>query len=425
MFSFKRISSKRTILEKENSIEKLFARYLDNECSPAEVKVLLQHFGIKNDNGQLRKIIHEYMESSLEEEHSNISGMDALLNNVFNKIKETISKEKKEAPIHVMPDHKRTWYLVAASISVLLLSASAFFLFQHKKENQIIAAQNNAPLKNDIAPGRNNATLTLDNGTTIILDTAANGTLAQQGNTNVQKINGQIAYRKTDGTINAKPVYNTITTANGNQYQLVLADGSKVWLNAASSIRFPTSFVGNERKIEITGEAYFEVAHDASKPFKVELKSKAGANEEIEVLGTHFNVNSYLDEPEMKITLLEGSVRIGNREGVKTLVPGQQARITSNGIDIKNNVNTDQVVAWKNGYFIFDNTDIYTLMRQVARWYNVQVDFEGKVTRDGFSGKISRDVPLTKFIKVLELNDVKVNTEGRKITIGLENDKPK
>ena len=411
-----RISSQRLTLEKGKSIEDLFARYLENECSPGEVHELLRHFGIEKNNDRLRMLIREYMERAMNEEFSNTPGIEDLANKTFDKIKESISKEKKEAKIHAMPVRKRTWYMAAAS--VLLVLASVLFFVQRRSEKQFIATQKNVIQHNDIAPGRNNATLTLDNGATILLDSAANGTLAQQGNTDVQKINGQIAYRKTDMAVNTKPVFNTVTTANGNQYQLILTDGSKVWLNAASSIRFPASFTGNERKVEITGEAYFEVAKDATKPFKVEFKNKAGANEEIEVLGTHFNVNTYLDEPQMKTTLLEGSVRIKNQDGLKILKPGQQAGITPKGIEIKNNVDIDQVVAWKNGYFIFDNTDIYTLMRQVARWYNVQVVFEGKVTEDGFSGKISRNVPLSNFIQVLELNDVKVVSEGRSIIVG-------
>lgn len=404
-------------MEKGKSIENLFARYLDNECSPGEINVLLQYFGIKKNNGLLRKLIRESMDRSLIEDTSKSSEIDHLLNTTFQKIKETISRDEKKASITFMQASKRTWYLVAASVTILLLLSATYFLFQHKKEDRLVATKNNVLQIKDIPAGRNNATLTLDNGKTIMLDSAANGTLAQQGNTDVQKINGQIAYRKTAIAMNTKSVYNTITTANGNQYHLILTDGSKVWLNAASSIRFPASFTGKERKVTITGEAYFEVAHDATKPFKVEFKNKAGANEEIEVLGTHFNVNAYQDEPEMKATLLEGSVRIKNADGVKMLLPGQQARIRSKGIDIKNNVDVDQVVAWKNGYFLFDNTDIYTLMRQVARWYNVEVHFDGKVTEDGFSGKISRDVPLSNFIKVLQLNDVKVKTEGRNIIV--------
>ena len=249
-----------------------------------------------------------------------------------------------------------------------------------------------------------------------MLDSAANGTLAQQGNTKVLKLNGQIAYNKT-GDMDAKPVYNTITTANGNQYQLILTDGSKVWLNAASSIRFPASFTGNERKVEITGEAYFEVAKNPNKPFKVEFKNKEGDKSEIEVLGTHFNVNAYPDEPAFKTTLLEGSVKIINAHAVQMLTPGQQARLSRQGIELEKNADIEQVMAWKNGFFLFDNTDIYTLMRQVSRWYDVDVHFEGSIPGDGFSGKISRNVPLSKFLQVLEMNEVHVRTEGRKVTV--------
>lgn len=405
-------------MEKGKSIENLFARYLNNECSPEEVEELLKHFVVEKNNELLRRLIRESMGNSVNEETSNSYEIEDLLNKTFNKIKKTIFNDEKKRSINIMQARKRTWLLAAASFSVLLLSSTTYFLFQQKKENHLIVSQKNVLKIKDIPPGQNNATLTLDNGTTIMLDSSANGTLAQQGNTDVQKLNGQITYRKTDLAMITKPVYNTITTANGNQYQLTLTDGSKVWLNAASSIRFPASFTGKERKVEITGEAYFEVAHDATKPFKVEFKNKAGANEEIEVLGTHFNVNTYMDEPEMKTTLLEGSVRIKNADGVKMLAPGQQAWITSKGIEIKNNVDLEQVVAWKNGFFVFDNTDIYTLMREVARWYNVQVNFAGKVTEDGFSGKISRNVPLSEFIEALELNDVKVSTEGGSIIVG-------
>ena len=217
--------------------------------------------------------------------------------------------------------------------------------------------------------------------------------------------------------MNATPVYNTITTANGNQYQLILSDGSRVWLNAASSIRFPTSFSGYERKVEITGEAYFEVAKNAAKPFKVDFKNKAGEKDEIEVLGTHFNVNTYTDEPEMKTTLLEGSVKITAANKMQMLAPGQQARLTINGIELKKNVDLDQVMAWKNGYFLFDNTDIYTLMRQISRWYNIEVIYEPNVKNDVFFGEIERKAELNEVLKILEVGDLHFKLNGHKLTV--------
>jgi transmembrane sensor len=382
------------------------------------VKELLRYFGEAVDHDQMKSLIRRHMEHQMTGDEATDSRLQELVDEGFVKIKNAISDNYIKAPVRTIPAYKTKWYLVAASISMLLLASTVFYLFQQRKDTVDTAQKNSSAHHPDIDPGRNNATLTLDNGTTIVLDSAVNGILAQQGNADIQKINGQIAYRETNDAASSKPVYNTVTTANGNQYQLVLTDGSKVWLNAASSIRFPATFTGNERKVDITGEVYFEVAKDATKPFKVSFKDKSGAPEEILVLGTHFNVNAYPDEPEIKTTLLEGSVRIKNTTGVKMLEPGQQARIKSGDIEVKKAVDIEQVIAWKNGYFVFDNTDVYTLMRQVSRWYNVEINFEGKVTGDGFSGKISRDVTLSKIIRVLEMNDVHIVADGRKITIG-------
>jgi transmembrane sensor len=404
-------------LNRGKSLDNLFERYLNNQCSAVEVKALLTYFDAEADDHQLKSLIRQHMEHAMAKDESTDARLQLLSNSGFMKIKDAISDQYIKEPIRTIPIYKRKWYLVAASVSLLLLASTALYVFQQRKET-VIAQRNNPAQHPDVDPGRNSATLTLDNGITIVLDSAANGTLAQQGNANVQKINGQISYLQTQETKNSNPVYNTVATANGNQYQLVLTDGSKVWLNAASSIRFPATFTGNERKVDITGEVYFEVAKDATKPFKVSFKDKSGAPEEIQVLGTHFNVNAYPDEPEMKTTLLEGSVRIKNTNGVKMLEPGQQARIKPGGIEIKKDVDIEQVMAWKNGYFIFDNTDVHTLMRQVSRWYNVEINFDGKVTEDGFSGKISRDVPLSKMIRILEMNDVYIVANGRKITIG-------
>ncbi|MEO8416410.1 MAG: FecR domain-containing protein [Ginsengibacter sp.] len=406
-------------MEHGKAIENLFKQYVNNECSPEEVHILLQHFGIEKNNDQLRRLIHEYTENSMYEEPATNPGIENLLNTSFNKIKETILEDKTKAPLRVIRAHKRICYLVAASVCVLLSSSIAFFLFQPEKVNKVIAKQNNVRHANDIAPGRNNAILTLDNGSKIMLDSAANGTLAQQGNTDVQKMNGQIAYNKKSDNRNASPVYNTITTARGNQYQLVLSDGSKVWLNAASSIRFPASFIGSERKVEITGEAYFEVARDATKPFKVEFITQSGQKAEVQVLGTHFDVNAYWENAAIKTTLLEGIVKIKTTDQIQMLVPGQQAMLSADVITLNKDADVSQAVAWKDGFFMFNNTDLKTIMQQAARWYDVEVDYDSKIAAEGFTGKISRNVPLSEFLKLLELNDVHVKSEGRKVTITL------
>lgn len=404
-------------MEDNKNIEGLFHRYLDNECTPGEIKILLQHFDVVENEDLLKNLIRRQSEINNDVPASYYQALKPLLDIAFSKIEQTIAADKaKQTP--VVPLYKKMWFRVgAAAVLIFLVSTTVFYFLYQKKEPMVVAQKENytEQLK-DIPPGSNNAILTLANGTTIVLDTAANGVLAQQGHIKVLKINGQITYNKT-GSVNGIPVYNTITTATGNQYQLILADGSKVWLNAASSIRFPAYFTGNERKVEITGEAYFEVAKNAEKPFKVEFNNQSGGKGEIEVLGTHFNVNAYPDEEDVKTTLLEGSVKIKKANQVQMLSPGQQARITSNSIALKTDIDVSQVVAWKNGFFLFNNTDIQMIMRQVARWYDVDAHFEGKIPREGFTGKISRNVPLSKFLKILKLNDVNVKTEGRVVTV--------
>lgn len=313
----------------------------------------------------------------------------------------------------------RKW-AVAALILLIAGKTILYFLPANPKTNKPLASGTKVPAAHDLPPGRNTAVLTLADGHTITLDSAANGGLAQQGNTKVIKLNGQIAYTNTGGSGPAGGasagdviLFNTISTARGNQYQLILSDGSKVWLNAASSLRFPTSFKGKERKVEVTGEAYFEIAKNPAMPFKVAVNGG-----EIDVLGTHFNVNAYNDESSVKTTLLEGAVKIKKDNATQMLSPGQQARFTSKGeISLFKNVDVAQETAWKDGFFWFNNTDIYTLMRQVSRWYNVEVEFKGGITDDGFTGKVSRNVPLSKLLNVLEQYEIHFKVEEKKITV--------
>jgi hypothetical protein len=405
-------------LHNHQNIENLFQRFLDNKCSPAEVKTLLQYFNAGENEVLLRDLIRKQSEAINDTPLSSES-LKSLVDKAYDRIKNAIAEDIEPLEAPRVPLYRRLWFRISAAAGVIFFISITAFYFQHQDKNRVSAqTQGTVEQIKDIPPGINNAVLTLDNGTTIVLDSAADGTLVQQGGIKVLKINGQIAYDKAANVNSqAAPTYSTITTARGNQYQVILADGSKVWLNAASSIRFPSYFTGNERKVEITGEAYFEVAKDAAKPFRVEFNNQSGEKGEIEVLGTHFNVNAYPEEEGIKTTLLEGSVKIKRGRNVLMLAPGQQAKVTSDNITLKNDVMLSQVVAWKDGFFVFNNSDIKIIMRQVARWYDVEVEFEGKMPSEGFTGKVSRNVPLSKFMKVLELNDVNVKTEGRKIII--------
>jgi len=274
--------------------------------------------------------------------------------------------------------------------------------------------------QDDVAPGGNKATLTLANGSKIILDSTHNGALTEQGGINVVKLNGQLAY-KPGGNKTVELLYNTVTTPKGGQYQLLLADGSRVWLNAASSLRFPTAFIGNERKVELTGEGYFEVAKNASVPFKVNIAGKC----EVEVLGTHFNINAYADEATVNTTLLEGKVKVTAvtqlqpaTHKAQILSPGQQTLLYSSGmIKLNTNVNVEEVMAWRNGVFNFDGADIDVVLRQLARWYDVSIVFEGEVPRRNFAGEMQRDLNLSQVLRILEKNNVRFRIEGKKLIV--------
>jgi transmembrane sensor len=300
----------------------------------------------------------------------------------------------------------------ASAAAAVVLIVAGIWLWQERKTGSPGAVAQTTV--QDVPPGSNKAILTLSNGQQIVLDSVAKGTLAQQGGTQVAKTDsGQIAYNALNA-LNEKPtavLYNTLSTPRRGQYQLTLPDGSKVWLNAASSIRYPVFFAGSERKVEITGEAYFEVTKDASKPFKVMIKE----HQEIEVLGTSFDINAYDDEPTVKTTLLTGSIKTG---GV-VLRPGQQA-VWSAGqpASVKSDADIEEAVAWKNGKFIFSGDDIQSVMRQLERWYDVDVDYTGDFKGVELVGVISRFKNISEILGMLEqTRTVKFTVEGRKVTV--------
>jgi len=272
--------------------------------------------------------------------------------------------------------------------------------------------------KNDIAPGGNHALLTLSNGTTIVLDDAKNGKLVDQGNMKVVKLDsGMLAYynnNKNDQTT----VYNTISTPRGGQYQVKLPDGTLVWLNSASSLKFPTTFAGAKREVELSGEAYFEVVKNKAMPFKVAIVTPSGDGGEVTVLGTHFNINAYNDETSINTTLLEGSVKFTAGFVEKLLHPGQQSVFNTSSQTVKvQSVDVHQVIAWKDGFFEFDNTDLATIMRQLSRWYDVDISYQTINNKGLFGGGISRKLNLSEVLHLLETNGVQFKIEDRKVIV--------
>ena len=307
---------------------------------------------------------------------------------------------------------RKLWRSVAAAAVILLALGAGLYLNYSGKKILDFEVNSNVH-RNDLLPGSSRAILRLANGSTILLDTAERGVLAQQAGTKIVKLdNGQLAYNSPKDE-KYEMLYNTVSTPRGGEYHLVLPDSTEVFLNAASSIRFPVDFKGNERKVEITGEVYFEVSKNPSRPFRVTVNDMM-----IEVLGTHFNVNAYSEEALIRTTLLEGSVAVSNRKAGINLKPGQQSVADQQGnLLLKDNIDLDEAVAWKNGKFEFHNAGIEAIMSQIGRWYNVEVAYEGQQTRETFSGIVSRRGNVSQVLKIMEMAGIRFKIEKEKIIV--------
>lgn len=304
------------------------------------------------------------------------------------------------------------WYTAAAAVLVLFTAYGIYHFTRDRKNQQSAYAVK--PAAKDIAPGRNKAILTLADGRTINISDTKKGRIANQAGVEIDKTrDGQVKYENNQATASLSATMNTISVPRGGKYQVVLADGTKVWLNAASSLKFPIAFSGRERVVELTGEAYFEVVRNAKQPFKVKT-----AGQIIQDIGTQFNVNSYADEDAETTTLVEGSVKIYDPKGETLIRPGQQYLLNTSGLsEVKKDVDLDEITAWKSGMFQFNNADIKTIMRQIGRWYNVDVEYQGQVTASTYHGRISRNSNASTVLKILELSGINFTIEGRKIIV--------
>lgn len=306
----------------------------------------------------------------------------------------------------------RVWQSAAAAILILL--TAGIYYYQNSPEPVIVKTET-PRFKNDVAPGNNKAILTLDDGSKIDLDDAKTGILASESNIDIKKTgDGQLEY--TAGAQNVKTVkYNILSTPMGGEYQLVLPDGSKVWLNSGSTLRFPTAFIGSERIVELKGEAYFDIAKNPKMPFLVRTNNAM----DIKVLGTQFNVMAYDDEKNINTTLVEGSVEVLKGSEKTNLKPGQEAILNRGSGNIKvAQADLEQAIAWKNGYFIFYNENIESIMRKVSRWYNVDIVYQGNLNNKDFVGTISRNKNVSELLKMLELTGaIHFSIDGRRITV--------
>lgn len=314
----------------------------------------------------------------------------------------------------IVPLYKKMFPYAAAAAILILVGVGIYNLFQPGKLKRLSTP---VRMANDAAPGGNKAILTLADGSTVSLTDAANGKIGDQQGVDLRKAKtGQLVY--TSAGAAAVTAFNTIATPKGGQYQVVLSDGTRVWLNAASSLKYPLDFSGNDRKVELSGEAYFEVAKNKAKPFKVRT-----AREEVTVLGTHFNINAYADEPATRTALLEGSVKVDqlNSEQSVTIKPGEAA-LVAGGAAPKIKVSTidpDEVLAWQKGYFMFDAEPLESILRKIARWYDVEITYQSTASsQKQFSGTISKYSNASQVLRKLELTEsVHFKIEGRNIIV--------
>lgn len=381
--------------ERQKRYDKLARKLLDGSITPEEKAEYLDW--LQEDDGDPLIIPVKFAASDQELQDRMLAGLRGAI--------------AEKHPTRMVQG--KWWRYAAAAVLILGLGTLVYLLTPSRKPEQKLAGGVNHAV--DIAPGRNRATLTLADGTAISLDDAANGAVARQGNSSIVKLsNGKILY-DLKGTAGAQAQLNILSTPRGGQYQLTLQDGTKVWLNAASSITYPAVFVDGTRRVKVKGEAYFEVAKNKTKPFIVDVDGQSS----VEVLGTSFNINAYSDEDNSRTTLLEGSVKvIGPASDAVILKPGQQAVMDSRkGVTMLSDIDTEEVMAWKDGYFQFNGTSLAAVLRQLARWYDVEIDYGPQVPAKTFVGEIPRDASLSQVLNVLEKTGVHFRVQGRSIIV--------
>lgn len=387
----------------DQNIATLIDRLLNGSITPEEKETLAKWILRDGDEKDLHLMMERAWSDFKPGQTLPAEKADELLGSVLQKIKE------EEEPVRLRRRPIRLYRLAAAVLLFVIVTGAGIFLLRKQtgSPSAVVASGDVLP------PSANKAVLTLSNGKTIVLDSAVKGNIATQRATAIiKKGDGDIAYQ-TDGKTE-EVEYNTLTVPRGSRIaHVTLSDGTRVWLNSGSSLRYPVTFNGPDRKVEVTGESYFEVAQDKAHPFVVNKGNNA-----IKVLGTHFNVNAYDEEGPMKVTLLEGSVKVTSSADNSLLLPGQMAVMNAGQkIDVDKNADIEKVMAWKNGYFNFSSADIRTVMRELARWYGLELVFNN-VTNEKFHVEVSRDIPLSKVLRILEMTDkIHFNISGNKVTV--------
>lgn len=393
-------------------IQELLDKYLADQATSMERARLKELLLESSNDGKFADAIEAVLQQHRFQDTS-IVDKDILFQQLLQK------SRSYTTPVPMITAHRtrslrRGWVRYAAAVLIAAgLGTGAYLLTTNKKTKQTLA-NGNKQLQMDIPPGRDKAILTLADGSDIVLDSVGAGLLANQGGVRVTKLaNGQIAYDT--GSLTTKEVmWNTMTTPRGGQYQVTLPDGTKVWLNAASSITFPTTFTGNERRVKIDGEVFFEVAKNKQKPFLVNIREESL----VQVLGTSFNINCYQDENVTKTTLVEGSVKVSKGNDSLILKPGQQAVASVSTPKFKIvEADIDQAIAWKNGFFSLQDADLKAVLRQLERWYDINVRYDGAISNIIFQGKIFRNTNLSDVIEFLQKAGVNCRLDGKTLIV--------
>ena len=382
----------------------LLDKYLTNAITESEKDQLFVMIQSGQYEPDLQNIIDQQLMHGEFDQEENAQREQLL----FQKIKDAMTASPKKQTGRIVPF---TWRRVAAAVAIVIVLGGSYWFVSHRKESEPAAKAETQSFKNDVEPGKYRAKLVLANGKTIILDSSTAKELAKEGNVTILNRNNQLIY-ETVKNHTAEVLYNTLSTGRGETYAMILSDGSRVWLNSLSSIRFPVAFTGHERKVEITGEAYFEVKHNARAPFKLVANGV-----EVQDLGTEFNVNDYRDEPVIKTTLVSGKANVVKGDKSHLLDPGQEIQVKNDQLIFIANADIEQATAWRDGLFRFRSTDLETVLRQVARWYNVDVNYEGKIPDVHFTGIVSRGVSLVEVLKMLELSGIHFRLNGTKLTV--------
>lgn len=378
-------------------IKYLLERYTAKTCTREELDELFAAVG----DPSAEETLHAFMETQYQR-----PGADEALPEVdYEQVYRNILQHTPARRTKIF-----TFGRVAAA-AVLILLAGAAVIWQTRQRTNSLPPTLAQQLKEDIQPGGTKATLTLADGTTVTLDSSGHQVI-NSGNTTITRQQGQLLYDagKTSGAVQ----YNTLSTPRGGQFRVVLPDGSKVWLNSASTLRYPLAFTGKERVVELDGQGYFEVARNAEQPFKVRVQSM-----EVQVLGTHFDVMAYKDENTVNTTLLEGAVQVTEGAATKLLKPGQQAVLDTRSREmLVQPANVNKVIAWKNGLFVFNNMTLPAILREVARWYDVEIVYQATPSAEQYGGGLSRSLHLSNVLALLEAGGSNhFRIEGRKIIV--------